>query len=189
MDYHRGRFPRSAQPGRFSRSAGHLPSLFPLPDTFVPAHMPRLARLSPQILGALTGVLPLLAWGQQQAAASAPPPGISGSSVLQALFGLLVVLGLLVAATFFMRRIYGGRPFGQGPLKLLGGIAVGNRERILLVEVEDTWLVIGMAPGQFRTLHTLPKGQLPQGLPGSPGQPSFAHWLNQVMARKNNPPE
>jgi flagellar protein FliO/FliZ len=37
---------------------------------------------------------------------------------------------------------------------------IGNRERIVLVEVADTWIVVGLVPGQIRTLHTLPKGEL-----------------------------
>jgi len=122
----------------------------------------------------------------QTTAAPGSGAGISGGSIVQAIFGLLIILGLLLLAAFFMRRLYGGRPFGQGPMKLLGGIAVGNRERILLVEVEDTWLVVGVAPGQIRTLHTLPKGELPAGQ-AAMGPPPFAHWLQQVMARRNEP--
>jgi flagellar protein FliO/FliZ len=30
----------------------------------------------------------------------------------------------------------------------------------VLVEVGDTWIVVGLVPGQIRTLHTLPKGEL-----------------------------
>ncbi len=145
--------------------------------------MPQHPRIPSTTAGLLTLLAPTLALAQSAPAAT---PGVSGSSVVQAFVGLLIIVGLLLLAAFFMRRIYGGRPFGQGPMKLLGGIAVGNRERILLVEVQDTWLVIGLAPGQIRTLHTLPKGELPQGATGLPGTQPFAHWLNQVMARKTD---
>jgi flagellar protein FliO/FliZ len=37
---------------------------------------------------------------------------------------------------------------------------IGTRERIVLVEIGDTWIVVGLVPGQIRTLHTLPKGEL-----------------------------
>lgn len=139
----------------------------------------------PPPLPTLFLLLPGLAWAQ---AAPAAAPGLSGSLVIQTFLGLVIIVGLLLVAAFFMRRIYGGRPFGQGPLKLLGGIAVGNRERILLLEVQDTWLVVGLAPGQIRTLHTLPKGELPASA-GLPGSQPFAQWLNQVMARKNQTPQ
>ncbi len=145
--------------------------------------MPQFPRTPSFIVGLSALLVPALACAQSAPAAA---PGVSGSSVVQAFVGLLIIVGLLLLAAFFMRRIYGGRPFGQGPMKLLGGIAVGNRERILLVEVQDTWLIIGLAPGQIRTLHTLPKGELPQGTTGLPGTQPFAHWLNQVMARKTD---
>lgn len=104
--------------------------------------------------------------------------------MVQAFFGLLVILGLLALAAYLMRRMNGGRPFGSGPLKLVGGIAVGNRERIIVVEVGDSWLVVGIAPGQMRTLHTLAKGELPAD--ADPGMTvPFSHWLQQMMTRKN----
>ena len=104
--------------------------------------------------------------------------------MVQGFLGLLAILGLLALAAYLMRRMNGGRPFGSGPLKLIGGIAVGNRERIIVVEVADSWVVVGIAPGQMRTLHTLPKGELPAG-PGAGMTPPFSHWLQQMMTRKN----
>ncbi|HET7775838.1 MAG TPA: flagellar biosynthetic protein FliO [Azospira sp.] len=145
-------------------------------DPYLPALLARLPAA-----GSLA-LLPTMGWAQ----AAPASPGLSGGSIVQAFVGLLIIIGLLLLATYFMRRLYGGRAFGQGPLKLLGGIAVGNRERILLVEVQDTWLVVGLAPGQIRTLHTLPKGELPQGMAGVPGTAPFAQWLNQVIARKSD---
>lgn len=43
-------------------------------------------------------------------------------------------------------------------MKVVGGVALGPRERIVLLEIGDEWLVIGIVPGQIRTLHRLAKG-------------------------------
>jgi flagellar protein FliO/FliZ len=59
---------------------------------------------------------------------------------------------------------------------------IGSRERIVLVEIGDTWLVVGLVPGQIRTLHTLPKGELQ---PAGDGERPFAQWLKQIAERKN----
>ena len=59
---------------------------------------------------------------------------------------------------------------------------ISARERILLVEVGESWLVIGIVPGQIKTLHTLPKGELP--LPAA-GDGAFGQWLKQFAERKN----
>lgn len=155
----------------------------PWPGATEPFSVSTIARLIRPCSVLAASLTPVLALAQT---APASAPGVSGSNVLQAFIGLLIILGLLLAAAYLMRRIYGGRPFGQGPMKLLGGIAVGNRERIVLVEVEDTWLVVGIGPGQIRTLHTLPKGELQNGPGHRMGTPPFAHWLNQVIQRKNS---
>jgi len=103
--------------------------------------------------------------------------------MLQTVLGLLFILGLLFFAAYLLRKINGGRGFGSsGPLRLVGGLMISTRERIVLVEVGDTWLVLGVGPGQFRTLHTMPKGEVP--LPGV-GEKPFAQWLKQITERKN----
>ena len=40
---------------------------------------------------------------------------------------------------------------------MIGGVALGPKERLVLVEIGETWLVLGVAPGQVNTLHTLAK--------------------------------
>lgn len=106
-------------------------------------------------------------------------PGVSIATMLQTFAGLALILGLFVAAAWLVRRLNGSRTLlgSGGPLRVVGALALGPRERIVLVEVADTWLVIGLAPGQMRTLHTLPKGELPPV--ATTGAPPFAHWLRQ----------
>ena len=37
---------------------------------------------------------------------------------------------------------------------------VGQRERVVVVEIGNTWLVLGIAAGQVRALHTMPAENL-----------------------------
>ena len=111
-------------------------------------------------------------------------PGIPGGALWQLLFGLALILGLLFLFTYLMRRFNGGRAFGNtGPLRVVGGLMIGPRERIVLVEIDDTWLVIGIVPGQIKTLHTLPKGELPVNNAGEQG---FGIWLKHMTERKHD---
>lgn len=114
--------------------------------------------------------------------------GIPAGTYLQATLALLLIVGLLFGATWAARKVSGGKMFGQGNMRVVSGIALGPRERIMLLEVEDTWLVIGVIPGQIRTLHTLPKGSDPKlALSGGkdPEAP-FADWLKSIKERRNN---
>jgi flagellar protein FliO/FliZ len=114
-----------------------------------------------------------------------PPPGVSIATMLQTFVGLAIILGLFVGAAWLVRRINGGKTFmaGAGPLRILSSLPVGARERIVLIEIEDTWLIVGIAPGQVQTLHTLPKGTLPSG---SPEGGQFGHWLKQFREQRKD---
>ena len=110
-------------------------------------------------------------------------PGPSSGAILQMLLALALILGLLFAGAYLLRKLNGGRSFGNaGPLRVVGGLMLSTRERIVLVEVGDTWLVVGIVPGQIKTLHTLPKGELPAA---RGGDKPFAQWLKQISERKN----
>lgn len=115
--------------------------------------------------------------------AAAEIPGVSGSVMLQMLLGLAFIIALLFLGAYFLRRLNGGRSFGNnGPLRIVGGLMLSPRERIVLVEVNDEWIVVGIVPGQIKTLHTLPKGELPLARENTP---SFSQWLKQIAERKN----
>lgn len=127
--------------------------------------------------------LTLLALSFPALAADAPTPGVSSGSYVQAGLALCLIVGLLLGTAWLARKVSGGKIFGQGGMKVVGGVALGPRERLVLVEVGDTWLVIGIVPGQIRTLHSLPKGvPLPDELQARSDIP-FAAWLKSVKDR------
>ena len=136
--------------------------------------MPRLALLL---------LLPL-----QSIAADAPAPGISSGSYLQAALALILIIGLLMATAWLARKVSGGKGFGQGGMKVIGGVALGPREKLVLVEVGDTWLVIGLVPGQIRTLHQLPKGSdfHPSQATHANAEAPFKQWLKTISERNRN---
>lgn len=110
-------------------------------------------------------------------------PGVSAGTILQTALGLLLVLALLFVAAYLLRRFTPGQGFGRaGPLRVVGGLMIGNRERIVLLEVGEVWLVVGVSPGQIRTLHTMAKGEIQ---PASPDEKPFGQWLKQMVERKN----
>ena len=120
--------------------------------------------------------------------ATAPAPATtspsSAGSLLQVVFGLLVVLGLLAGALWFLKRMGGGRFAPGSVVKIVGGVSVGNRERVMVVEVADQWIVIGVAPGQVSTLATLPRQEQPAAQ-AAPGVPNFSAWLKQTIEKRN----
>ena len=131
---------------------------------------------------------PLFAAAQTARPAYTPPPAaVSSGSILQVIFSLLLVLAAVVLVAWILKRVNLPQHGAGNLLKVISGVAVGQRERIVLVEVNDTWLVVGVAPGQVRTLHSMPKAELPISQAGTPSETAgkFQDWLKQMMEKRN----
>jgi len=114
-----------------------------------------------------------------------PPRSFVAAGLLQAGLGLAVVIGLIFLLAWGARRL-GLQPSGQGRLlKVVSSAMVGQRERVVVVEIGDTWLVLGVAAGQVRALHTLPAGPSPDApAPAAAAVTgAFSQKLVESMAR------
>lgn len=80
----------------------------------------------------------------------------TSTSLITVLLSLILILGGFVAVAWFTRRYLPGMG-AQGAVKVVGTTAVGTRERVVVVEVDGTWLLLGVGSGNVRLLHTLPK--------------------------------
>lgn len=89
-----------------------------------------------------------------------PPPAVSSGNIVQIIFSLLLVLAAIVLVAWLLKRMNVTQRGSGNLLKVLGAVPIGQRERIVLVEVNDTCLVVGIGPGQIRTLHTFQKQEL-----------------------------
>lgn len=86
-----------------------------------------------------------------------PVATTSFASLLQVLFGLGLVLAAIAGTAWLLRRFSPGQVAAAGSLRVVGGVAVGPKERVLLVDVGDTRLVLGVAPGHISMLHQMPR--------------------------------
>ncbi len=108
-------------------------------------------------------------------------------SVVQMLLGLGLIVGLLIASLHLLKRLGAGTGSAAGLIRLRGATAVGPRERVVLVEVADKVLVLGVAPGRVTPLHTLDAADLPPApgaAPPLPGGKDFQSWLKQTLERR-----
>ncbi|MES9989525.1 MAG: flagellar biosynthetic protein FliO [Candidatus Thiodiazotropha endolucinida] len=90
---------------------------------------------------------------QKQLGVNVSPLG--ADSLLSTVGGLLLVLGIIIGGAWLFKR-YAQMPMGgKGMVRVVGGASVGTRERVIVVEVDNQRLLLGVAPGQVRTLHIL----------------------------------
>ena len=115
-----------------------------------------------------------------QAAAPAPAPDLGGS-LWQLLLGLGLVLALLVGSLWLLKRLATPRGGNAGLLRVVAGAAVGARERVVIVEIGGTWLVLGVAPGQVSALAEVPRqaGSAPPPAGTTPAD-GFPEWLRRL---------
>jgi flagellar protein FliO/FliZ len=79
------------------------------------------------------------------------------TSVATVLISLVLILGGFALVAWLARRYLPGLGGTQGAVKVVGATMVGPRERVVVIEVEDARLVLGVGGGQVRLLHTLPR--------------------------------
>ncbi len=106
------------------------------------------------------------------------------------LFGAFVALALVVALIFalawLLRRLPGGGFRPAEGLTLVASLPLGAKERVVVVEVGGRQLLLGVTAGGIRTLHELPE-PLPQApapkLPDLRQLPNFAQLLAQKLRK------
>jgi flagellar protein FliO/FliZ len=119
-------------------------------------------------------------------APAVPQAAASAGSLLQTIAGLTAVLGMLALFAWGMKRYGPRQPAGAAGLRIVGALNLGGRERIIVVEVGDQWIVVGASPGRVNALATMAKQEGPATLaPDAAAAGNFADWLKQTMAKRN----
>lgn len=111
------------------------------------------------------------AHAQGTASQAAAVPSLGGAGIVQTGLGLVLVLALLFGLAWLAKRFGLQRPMGGGNVRIVGSAAVGQRERVVVVEVAGDWIVLGVAPGQVRSLHVIDADRVAD----MPAAPSVAH--------------
>lgn len=137
---------------------------------------------------AWTGGLALWLLGSGLAHAAgqaAPPPApISIWNLFQVLLGLGVVLIAVLLAAWVLKRLQPSSWGGQGPLRVLATLPIGAKERVLLIQVGEEQLLIGVTANQINNLHVLPKVIDEESLRMTDALPNFPDWLRQAMEKR-----
>lgn len=109
------------------------------------------------------GVVLVVMAGSVAAAASMPLEGREASatdaiivgSLWQLMLGLVVVLSAIAVGAWLLRR-FGRVSSAIGSIiRIVGGVSMGPRERIVLLQVGNTQLLLGVTPGRIQSLHVL----------------------------------
>jgi flagellar protein FliO/FliZ len=77
---------------------------------------------------------------------------IDTSDYFKVVLGLFFVIGLFLASTFLFKRYGHGPMTGRGQLRIVDSLHLGNRERLVLVELKSKQILLAITPGQIKKL-------------------------------------
>ena len=93
--------------------------------------------------------------------AAEPVRSFAAAGLLQAGLGLAVVIGLIFLLAWVARRFGLQSPSNGKLLKVVSSAMVGQRERVVVVEIGDAWLVLGVAAARCAHCTPCPPGSCP----------------------------
>ena len=115
------------------------------------------------------------------------PVGMAGEVmgsgfVTQSVTGLLIVLVSIVGLAWMMKRFGRLQSSAKGALRIIDGMALSTRERIVLVQVGDTQILLGVAPGRVEAVHVLDQPVVTEAREEMTG--SFATRLKEALVKE-----
>ncbi len=118
-------------------------------------------------------------------------PAVSGGSMLTQVSSVLAVIILLILACGWLARRFGFAPRrgvrGQNDLKASASYQLGQRERVVIIDVEDARLVLGVTAQQITHLHTLPPRPPQESSEPPAATADFRQVLQSLIKRPGKP--
>ena len=110
-----------------------------------------------------------------------PASPLSVGSLTQLTLSLMAIVALILAISWVLKRMKLAGPRGSGEIAVLEELSVGPRDRIMLIRVGESQVLVGVGAGGLVPLTPL---AVPIVLKGSvaPAAP-FAERLREMMKR------
>ena len=116
--------------------------------------------------------------------AAATDSAASGG-LMQITLSLLLVVGILIGFSVLFKKFGLNRINNGGfPVKVIGAMALGNNQRLMMIEVGDQWLLLGVTPHNITTLTTLPR-QEHTGSGTAINPPNFSAWMQSALEKSH----
>ncbi|HET8764800.1 MAG TPA: flagellar biosynthetic protein FliO [Rhodanobacter sp.] len=109
-----------------------------------------------------------------------------GGELVRVILSLVAVIALIFVAGWLSRRMQGRARAGGRRIRCVESMAVGARDRVMLLDADGKRLLVGVGPGGMRTLHVYdgaaPADETPP--PVLPAVPNFAQLITRLRKPK-----
>lgn len=108
---------------------------------------------------------------------------VSYTHVLNWALGLVIVLALFLACVWIMKKMGALPTNNKDGMRVVSGLSLGMREKLVLVQVGDKQLLLGVTPGRVEKLLVL-EGEdvLYQQVRSESRDGDFSQKLKQIMS-------
>lgn len=98
---------------------------------------------------------------------------------LHVILNLFLVLIALFTVLYFVKKFKIGKYANEQQIKILNMVSIGTKEKIVLVEINQTKLLLGATPNHIETLYSFTDTEAESVFVKSK---SFSDQLNQINA-------
>jgi len=109
---------------------------------------------------------------------------VGGSEVLSMVMSLVIIVAAILALAWLFSRSKLAATGGRDSIQIVASRALGTKERLLLVEVGDQQLLVGMTPTQVNTLHVF-DGRVVEVEPQTMAGNGFAARLRTTLSENS----
>lgn len=106
---------------------------------------------------------------------------MTGGELLRIVGGLLIVVAAIVLLSWLLKRLNGGKFATTKGLKIIACMNLGTREKIMLINIANRFLLVGVTPGSITTLHDFGE-DCPPGF-SSDSKASFSELLKSALGK------
>jgi flagellar protein FliO/FliZ len=116
------------------------------------------------------------------ALAAAGAPG--AAQLAKLVVGLVVVIAAVLVLSRVLARMGGMRSQASSQFRVVTALAVGQKERVVLVQAGERQILLGVTPTQVNALHVLDE-PLPVDEPRSDHRAAHDGWLAATLGRRS----
>jgi len=128
----------------------------------------------------LFALMTVPAVAQEAVPAVSPSSLFTGDYLLQVIGSFVVVILLLIGVLVLLRRFNGVSSQMSGNMRVVSSVGVGQRERVVLLQVGDEQILVGVGPGNVRKIHAFDELVVE---PSASTTPSFSDVWKVAMGK------